>query len=676
MKKLAQDNLSILICTARRPLFLKELIESIDAAISENFAFNIEIVVVYNDRHSSAQSIVTLTKKLTSIPIQYINEAEPNISVARNTAIKHAKHDLCLFLDDDQLVERNFFNELSASIAQADRDFAAIRLPIAWQYENRVSTPIKLALEGHDAPLTNRHLTPLKRTEMGTGGLLFRLDRFKGIAPLFDQLLGRSGGEDIDFFLRSRERGHKFLFAAKPRVIERVTSNRATAAYSLKTSFRKGFVDAKLKLKNESLSQTVPYFVKTFILFTVAIANGVFKSLIAPKSWLSNLNLIWRQCGKFKALFSEKHTHYKKSNIETSVLHLTGGGQDGGAEKIIEQISSHSDKNQVRLSFFFYDTASERNFSKTILANGHKAFFYKKFRSLDWDLWRQLLKFVRSERISIIHTHDLGAMLHARIAKFFIPHLKLIHTEHTLHYWIDVPKYRRLYKWLSKSFVYVAGVSNYVKNELETKVGVSSKILRVVPNGVDVELFKSESSQHVSKPETLKIVAVSRIDANKNLQRVLHGVALARQRGITLQFTHVGTGSAADVKELEEIVEDLDLSSVVHFAGYSTNIPPLIEQADCFISASKVECHPVSVLEAMASGKPCILSNIPPHKELEQNGIILFEDNNSSLADALETVLSQHAYFDAFAQTLFKSASKSFSMPVMMARYSALYGSV
>lgn len=676
MKKLVQENLSILICTARRPIFLKDLLESIDAALAESVAFSVDIVVVDNDLLCSALPIVTLVKSLTSLPITYVKVDEPNISVARNAALKHAKYPLSLFLDDDQLIDRNFFNDLSITMANADEDFTAIRLAVTWQYEGTVSRSVKTALEGSAEPTIDRHLSKLKRTEMGTGGLLLRLDRLNDISPFFDNRLGRSGGEDVDFFLRSEKKGHLFLLAESPRVIERVPSNRATIGYSLRSSLRKGFVDAKLNLSNKSLDQRVLYLVKTVLIFAVAVANAAFRSIITPNSWLINLNLVWRQFGKLKAISTNNHSHYKKSNHPTSVMHLTGGGQDGGAEKIIEQISSHSNKKQLRLTFFFYDSIGERNFSRTILGNGHNVFFHKKSKSIDWLLWRRLIKVVRNEKVAIVHTHDLGAMLHARVAKFFAPQLRLIHTEHTLHYWIDNPKYRRLYKWLSKSFVYIAGVSNYVKNEIEKKVGVCSDILRVVPNGVDIELFQGVRSHTAASSDTLKLIAVSRIDANKNLERVLHGLALARKRGIALHFTHAGTGNVEDVNALKEIVENLGLSSVVHFTGYCVDIPPLIEQADCFISASKIECHPVSVLEAMAGGKPCILSNIPPHKELEQSGIFLFEDNDSSLADALETLVEQRTHFDDFAQTLNKSASKEFSMPVMLARYSALYGSI
>ena len=95
-------NLSILICTARRPIFLKDLLESIDAALAENNSFNVDIVVVDNDQHGSALPIVSLLKSLTSLSITYVKEDEPNISVARNLAVRHARHTLCLFLDDDQ----------------------------------------------------------------------------------------------------------------------------------------------------------------------------------------------------------------------------------------------------------------------------------------------------------------------------------------------------------------------------------------------------------------------------------------------------------------------------------------------------------------------------------------------------------------------------------------------
>ena len=108
MTKEAPENLSVLICTAHRPIFLKDLLESIDAALSENTPFNVEIVIVDNDIHGSALPIVTLIKSLTSLAITYIKEDEPNISVARTAAVKHAKHSLCLFLDDDHSLIKTF----------------------------------------------------------------------------------------------------------------------------------------------------------------------------------------------------------------------------------------------------------------------------------------------------------------------------------------------------------------------------------------------------------------------------------------------------------------------------------------------------------------------------------------------------------------------------------------
>jgi glycosyltransferase involved in cell wall biosynthesis len=670
--------LSILICTMKRPEYLRDLLRALEVAAGSSHGLETETVIVDNDPAMSAR-IIAQDETGNSLPIRYVSEPVANISIARNRALAAARHSLCLFLDDDQLVGPQFFTELEQTITQAPSDFSAIRLAIHWQFEKDIAAWKKRALAGDPAPHAARHLQNLLRTEMGTGGLVLNRAQAAGAGQLwFDPTLGTSGGEDVDFYLRSQARGEKFLFANMPEVRERVPAARATLAYGLRSSRRKGYVDGKLALRDESRQSRAIYICRS-ILLTILAALLLPLTLCAGRGHLAAAAfLLARQWGKIIALTGRALPHYSSAPCG-AVLHLTGGGQDGGAEKIIEQISLHTPDSAHGLCFFFYDSSGPRPFSQVVSRRWPHVVHHQKSAGIDLLLWWRLFLFVRKHNVAVIHTHDIGAMLHAVVVRMITPGLRLIHTEHTLHYWIVSKKYRLLYKVMSGFFKSIACVSGYVRHELREKVGVSPDKLKVVPNGVDTEGLIAAARQKETmqrSPPQLALVSVSRIDELKNITRILSGIALARQRGLDVVLTHVGTGKSEDVAVISAQIEELGLSGAVTMVGYQTNVAPFLNAADCFVSASRVECHPVSVLEAMAIGKPCILSSIAPHRELLQDGIILFDDHDDSVVDALIKINEQINSFPQFAYNLISATEKSYSIPVMLTRYNALYAGI
>lgn len=685
---MSTDNLralSVLICTARRPDFLRDLLMALNKAHVHEPIFDLEVVVIDNDELQSAQKVTYDLINQLNFTLRYIYEATSGVSSARNTAIANAKHPLCLFLDDDQIIETTFFRQLFETTRAFPQDFSAIRLHVGWKFETFIPRWLERGLS-RDAAHKNtghRHGKPLKRKEMGTGGLLINKNNLidqKTSEPLFDVTLNEIGGEDVSMFLKAVVSGKTFYYASSPSVIERVAAERATVHYGLRTALRKGFVDATLALRGARLSTKISFFALTLLYLATALVLLPLSAFGGRLKIFNTTMKLWRQFGKCKALFHGKLLFYGKAEPKAVVLHLTGGGHDGGAEKIIEQISVHTPEESVKLCFYFYDSSGPRAFSKVISKRWQKVVHRKKSKGLDWALWLQLAQFVRTEKITVIHTHDIGAMLHANVARLINPHIRLVHTEHTLHYWINTPKYRRLYYILSLSYSSIACVSAYVKNEIVSKIGIAERKLKVIPNGVDVAIFdprQTETKGSRDPKQPLALISVSRIDANKNVEQILRALAIVRRRGLNVMLTHVGSGSEENVKKLSELAHKLGIKDYVTFAGFQSQVAPWLLSADCFVSASKVECHPVSVLEALASGKPCILSGIAPHQEVQSaiinSGIILFGDHDDALADAIE---SMHKNFNDHKISAYQSIElirTHYSVPVMLARYSALY---
>src|SRR5262249_24123299 len=93
--------ISICICTYRRATQLEQLLNMLEQQVTKGL-FRFSIVVVDNDAHQSAQSIVESCAERSSVPIGYRVEPQQNIAVARNASVVIATGDLVAFIDDDE----------------------------------------------------------------------------------------------------------------------------------------------------------------------------------------------------------------------------------------------------------------------------------------------------------------------------------------------------------------------------------------------------------------------------------------------------------------------------------------------------------------------------------------------------------------------------------------------
>lgn len=132
----------------------------------------------------------------------------------------------------------------------------------------------------------------------------------------------------------------------------------------------------------------------------------------------------------------------------------------------------------------------------------------------------------------------------------------------------------------------------------------------------------------------------------------------------------VGDGKSRN--QLEDLVESLNLSSRVYFAGYIHDARRFIPYYDVYAMPSRSEGMPVSLLEAVMLKRPVLLSNIPVFKELfEEEDASFFElENIDSLTQAVKKIDSNASeYIDnAYAKFV-----KSYSPDQMYKTYLQIY---
>ncbi len=166
----------------------------------------------------------------------------------------------------------------------------------------------------------------------------------------------------------------------------------------------------------------------------------------------------------------------------------------------------------------------------------------------------------------------------------------------------------------------------------------------LIPRGVDTDRFKlfETSKKMLKKNLGLQENAVIALHVGhfvpvKNHSLLLRALAKAK-KNISL----VCAGEFQDKKyadEIQALIADLGLKERIFLLGKREDIPQLLQAADIFVFASLRESSPVAVIEAMASGLPAVVTDIPAMRDLHiENGTALFSpsDDPATFAASLD----------------------------------------
>jgi len=180
---------------------------------------------------------------------------------------------------------------------------------------------------------------------------------------------------------------------------------------------------------------------------------------------------------------------------------------------------------------------------------------------------------------------------------------------------------------------------------LEQKV---KRPIHVIPNGIDLSNFKvsknpgSFRSRLGVGPDAPILLSVGRVDPEKRLDFLIDAFDRIADRQPEAHLVFAGDGSAR--KKLQEHAASVKSSSRIHFLGMVSRaeLPDLLRDATVFLSASTTEVHPISVIEAIASGLPLVAV-----QDEAFEGMILENENGhltplnvNIYADTLNSLLS------------------------------------
>jgi glycosyltransferase involved in cell wall biosynthesis len=171
-----------------------------------------------------------------------------------------------------------------------------------------------------------------------------------------------------------------------------------------------------------------------------------------------------------------------------------------------------------------------------------------------------------------------------------------------------------------RSFDSFVAVGESVQNDLSsypTKYFSGSVPIELIPNGIDTETFTFNEGERRKIREELSlsptdkvVISTSRLHVQKGLAESLAAFELAAAKNASLRYVIVGTGPME--RSLKGAVRSRGLDGLVKFAGFvpRDQMPAYLSAADIFLFTTfRLEGLPLNLLEALATGLRCIISN-------------------------------------------------------------------
>ncbi|MCL5017052.1 MAG: glycosyltransferase [Patescibacteria group bacterium] len=263
------------------------------------------------------------------------------------------------------------------------------------------------------------------------------------------------------------------------------------------------------------------------------------------------------------------------------------------------------------------------------------------------------IKEIRKFKPDVIHLHTpfgVGweAVLSGKI--FNIPIVGTHHTffDHYLKYvFLDFEKIKRFTWHCTMAFYNRADlILSPSKALLEgLKIGKLKSLAEVVPNFIDTEFFCPATNDSEKKKLKVKLgiketllVYMGRVGYEKSIDQVIRAMAVASKKDPHIKLMIVGDGP--DKKNLEELAQKLGIGNKTIFYGFARGkeLLEILQAGDIFITASKSENMPLSVMEAMAAGLPVIgvdSLGVPEIVKDGKNGFIVAPDMFEDMAQRI-----------------------------------------
>lgn len=351
------------------------------------------------------------------------------------------------------------------------------------------------------------------------------------------------------------------------------------------------------------------------------------------------------------------------------ILHISRTMNQGGAEKIVYQLCTHSFENIIQevasAGGYYVDKLNRQKITHTKIPDIDNKNPVKMITT-----FLTLLKIIRSHKIDVIQTHHRMAAFYAQLIKIFFPRISLIYTAHNTFF-----NKKALLKFSVRNTLIIA-VGNSVKRNLVEYYQIDTDRIKVIYNSIvvspivqpDVELNKLKSHGNIL------VGCIGRMTEQKGIDIFIDACAALVSDYPKLLGIIIGDGEKIDY--YKDLAKKKHIENNIKFLGFRSDVFSLIKSLDFVVLSSRWEGFPLTPIETFAMGKTIVVSNIPGNEEIVENmsnGLTFRCGDSADLSLKIKSLIIDKKLRKALELEAMRSYARKYSYQTFLDKYQTLY---
>lgn len=319
--------------------------------------------------------------------------------------------------------------------------------------------------------------------------------------------------------------------------------------------------------------------------------------------------------------------------------------------------------------------------------NGNKVHEYKVSIFRDIEIFNDIksivetYKIIRKERPNLIHAHSAKGGIVGRIVGRVLG-IKVLYTPHAFSYLSTENKFKRnlflsIEKWLANGNSTLLATSQSEKDRALDEVGYQIEKTLVFNNCI--EPIDEVMPLTITKtwPDTY-ICTVGRPSYQKNIEqmiRVMHEV----NKEFKIHLVVMGVGPVSgQLDAVKQLIRDLKMENQVTLLNWTarSDVFNIISNSKFYLSTSRYEGMPYSIIESLALAKACIVSNCDGNKDLISdnfNGFVINSNDNISYNKRIVKLLTDQVLLEKLSKNAFLSYAEKYNIKNTINELEAIY---